>query len=110
MPVSPELWGPSRPEEVRVGAGRRPPWARVRVCVYVSTHVSVCMYACVWSACVYKYGVLISLYLRPRVAEGMAYMERMNYIHRDLRAANILVGERLVCKIADFGQIGRAHV
>ena len=33
----------------------------------------------------------------------MAYMERMNYIHRDLRAANILVGERLVCKIADFG-------
>lgn len=30
-------------------------------------------------------------------------MERMNYIHRDLRAANILVGERLVCKIADFG-------
>lgn len=33
----------------------------------------------------------------------MAYMERMNYIHRDLRAANILVGEQLVCKIADFG-------
>ena len=33
----------------------------------------------------------------------MAYVERMNYIHRDLRAANILVGERLVCKIADFG-------
>ena len=44
-----------------------------------------------------------SLYLCPQVAEGMAYMERMNYIHRDLRAANILVGERLVCKIADFG-------
>lgn len=30
-------------------------------------------------------------------------MERMNYIHRDLRAANILVGEHLICKIADFG-------
>lgn len=41
--------------------------------------------------------------LSPQVAAGMAYMERMNYIHRDLRAANILVGERLVCKIADFG-------
>ncbi|MEQ2200107.1 Tyrosine-protein kinase yes, partial [Xenoophorus captivus] len=34
---------------------------------------------------------------------GMAFIERMNYIHRDLRAANILVGENLVCKIADFG-------
>lgn len=30
-------------------------------------------------------------------------MERMNYVHRDLRAANILVGENLVCKVADFG-------
>uniref|UniRef100_A0A3B4XA76 Protein kinase domain-containing protein n=1 Tax=Seriola lalandi dorsalis TaxID=1841481 RepID=A0A3B4XA76_SERLL len=33
----------------------------------------------------------------------MAFIERMNYIHRDLRAANILVADNLVCKIADFG-------
>lgn len=33
----------------------------------------------------------------------MAYIERMNSIHRDLRAANILVSETLCCKIADFG-------
>lgn len=33
----------------------------------------------------------------------MAFIERMNYIHRDLRAANILVADSLVCKIADFG-------
>ncbi|GCC28111.1 hypothetical protein chiPu_0006537 [Chiloscyllium punctatum] len=35
--------------------------------------------------------------------EGMAYIESKNYIHRDLRAANILVSHALVCKIADFG-------
>lgn len=39
----------------------------------------------------------------PQIASGMAYVERMNYVHRDLRAANILVGENLVCKVADFG-------
>ncbi|XP_037537498.1 tyrosine-protein kinase Lyn isoform X1 [Nematolebias whitei] len=38
-----------------------------------------------------------------QIAEGMAYIERKNYIHRDLRAANVLVSESMLCKIADFG-------
>ncbi|XP_058144012.1 tyrosine-protein kinase Blk [Dasypus novemcinctus] len=41
--------------------------------------------------------------MSAQVAEGMAYIEQMNSIHRDLRAANILVSETLCCKIADFG-------
>ena len=33
----------------------------------------------------------------------MAYLEEKNYVHRDLRAANILVGDNNVVKVADFG-------
>lgn len=38
-----------------------------------------------------------------QVTDGMAFIEEKNYIHRDLRAANILVSNELICKIADFG-------
>ena len=33
----------------------------------------------------------------------MAYIEFKSYIHRDVRAANILVGKNQICKVADFG-------
>ncbi|XP_073481237.1 tyrosine-protein kinase Blk [Aquarana catesbeiana] len=41
--------------------------------------------------------------MAAQVAEGMAYIEKKNYIHRDLRAANVLVSDILGCKIGDFG-------
>ncbi|CAM9618085.1 tyrosine-protein kinase Yes-like [Lampetra fluviatilis] len=41
--------------------------------------------------------------MAAQISSGMAYIEKMNYVHRDLRAANILVKDNLVCKIADFG-------
>ncbi|XP_070697944.1 tyrosine-protein kinase Lck isoform X2 [Pempheris klunzingeri] len=41
--------------------------------------------------------------MASQVADGMAFIEEKNYIHRDLRAANILVSHEHICKIADFG-------
>nr|CAB3245984.1 tyrosine-protein kinase Fgr-like [Phallusia mammillata] len=41
--------------------------------------------------------------MAAQIASGMAFIERNNYIHRDVRAANILVGKNQICKVADFG-------
>ncbi|KAI8513688.1 hypothetical protein Bbelb_080120 [Branchiostoma belcheri] len=38
-----------------------------------------------------------------QVAAGMEYLADNNVIHRDLRSANVLVGEKNLCKVADFG-------
>ncbi|XP_028849491.1 tyrosine-protein kinase Srms [Denticeps clupeoides] len=43
------------------------------------------------------------IYMSSQVAEGMAYLEDRHIVHRDLAARNILVGDDLVCKVADFG-------
>ena len=33
----------------------------------------------------------------------MSFLERENFLHRDLRADNVLVGDKFVVKVADFG-------
>ncbi|GCB77089.1 hypothetical protein scyTo_0015602, partial [Scyliorhinus torazame] len=37
-----------------------------------------------------------------QVVDGMIYMEENDYVHRDLRSANIVLSDTLECKIGDF--------
>lgn len=43
------------------------------------------------------------IYIAAQIADEMAYLEAHNYLHCDLAAKNILIGEKNMVKIANFG-------
>ena len=51
-------------------------------------------------------GLLLKLFelldIGEQVASGMSYLEKKNYVHRNLAAKSILVSEKLICKVANF--------
>ena len=39
-----------------------------------------------------------------QILDGLEYLHAHNIVHRDIKCANILIGEGAVCKLTDFGK------
>ncbi|ODQ45758.1 hypothetical protein PICMEDRAFT_24760, partial [Pichia membranifaciens NRRL Y-2026] len=48
-------------------------------------------------------------YIMKNVLEGLKYLHSLNIIHRDIKAANILIAKGNVIKLADFGVSGQLN-
>ena len=56
--------------------------------------------------CIRKHGKFeeqVVKYFTIQVLHGLAYIHKRGILHRDLKADNILVDMKGVCKISDFG-------
>ncbi|XP_078681199.1 uncharacterized protein LOC144916083 [Branchiostoma floridae x Branchiostoma belcheri] len=51
----------------------------------------------------YDFNAMEVYQVARQIANGMTYISQAGYVHGDLAARNVLVGEDLVVKIADFG-------
>ena len=65
--------------------------------------VSHCLHGCDCGGFISYICLLTPFHGLLQIADAMAYLEIENFVHRDLRAANILVGEHHDVKVADFG-------
>eukprot|EP00058_Branchiostoma_floridae_P028109 XP_002613600.1 hypothetical protein BRAFLDRAFT_227043 [Branchiostoma floridae] len=52
---------------------------------------------------IYNFEVMQMYQVGRQIARGMDHIARSRYIHGDLAARNVLVGEKLTVKISDFG-------
>eukprot|EP00058_Branchiostoma_floridae_P012302 XP_002597790.1 hypothetical protein BRAFLDRAFT_217431 [Branchiostoma floridae] len=52
---------------------------------------------------IYNFEVLHMYQVARQIARGMDHIARFRYVHGDLAARNVLVGEHLIVKISDFG-------
>jgi Leucine-rich repeat (LRR) protein len=43
------------------------------------------------------------------VSRGFAYLQRVKYVHRDIAARNVLIGDGYVAKLSDFGMARRVY-
>ena len=45
------------------------------------------------------------MYVILKVSEGLLHISKLNYVHRSIKAANILITDNCTCKVGGFGYL-----